>query len=120
MKLSESQEARDATLSSCSSSLPSLSRRCDPEDRVGWPLLAEVMSKVPEFAAFSRYRDLNVKNLLYYQAQLANLRDKILQEEDEVRTELGLERYDKFVDNANSQYHVLMTELRGLIKEYSK
>jgi hypothetical protein len=40
----------------------------------GWPRLALYMSKNPHTAAFSQFADLNVKNLLYYQAELTRLR----------------------------------------------
>lgn len=39
----------------------------------GWPLLAELMAVTPSFEAFSRFQRLNVKNLLYYQAELKEL-----------------------------------------------
>jgi hypothetical protein len=39
----------------------------------GWPGLAQMMAQIPESACFSRFRELNLKNLLYYQAEIAEL-----------------------------------------------
>ncbi|CZR59927.1 uncharacterized protein PAC_09822 [Phialocephala subalpina] len=43
----------------------------------GWPSLSQLMANTPDFAAFARFRDLNVKSLLYYQAELTDLRTKL-------------------------------------------
>ena len=75
------------------------------------------MEKVPEFAAFPRYRDMNVRNLLYYKAQIDNLRIKILKQEEE--TTLEMERYDEIADEADSAYHMMLMEMRQLLKDYS-
>ncbi|KAH8754620.1 hypothetical protein F5883DRAFT_526748 [Diaporthe sp. PMI_573] len=40
----------------------------------GWPLLAKLMEEQPGFEAFSRFRELNIKNLLYYQVELETIR----------------------------------------------
>jgi hypothetical protein len=88
-----------------------------PQERYGWPKLAEKMAKVPEFAAFSRFSDLNVRNLLYYQAQIKSLRTKILKTE-EVQ-DRDMDRYDALVDEGDSDYHMLLMELRGLLRDYS-
>lgn len=48
------------------------------DDRVGgWPIVAELMAEVPEYATFSRFRELNIKNILYYQVELDLLRRKL-------------------------------------------
>jgi len=47
----------------------------------GWPLLARLMEKNPEFEAFARFRELNVKNLLYYQVELDYVSDLLRREE---------------------------------------
>ncbi|KAH6615385.1 heterokaryon incompatibility protein-domain-containing protein [Boeremia exigua] len=88
------------------------------KDRPGWPRLAEVMSKVPEFAAFPRFRELNMKNLLYYQVELELLHHQIeMQELDE---SLNIERYDTIVKKGNSAYHDSLIKLRGLLREYNE
>jgi len=46
-------------------------------DVPGWPQLARLMAEVPDLEAFSRFRELNMKNLLYYQVELADLERKL-------------------------------------------
>lgn len=46
---------------------------------VGWPRLARLMAEELEFESFCRFRELNVKNLLYYQAEIAEMEDKLRQ-----------------------------------------
>jgi len=53
----------------------------------GWPLVARLMDKQPELEAFGRFRELNVKNLLYYQVELEFLRKAL--EDEEVRDASG-------------------------------
>jgi hypothetical protein len=53
----------------------------------GWPLLARLMDKQPELESFGRFRELNVKNLLYYQVELEFLRKAL--EDEEVRDASG-------------------------------
>lgn len=54
----------------------------DPKDDLsrplhGWPELAKTIEKYPDFEAFPRFRDLNIKSLLYYQCQLSQLREEL-------------------------------------------
>lgn len=105
---------------------------CGPPYSVpGWPSLAKLMGTKPDFAAFSRFRDLNIKSLLYYQAQLRNLKARLAE----------CERYDKFqgeggngllaqnIDylvnspkcpNRSQEQWALILEIRRVLKEYSK
>jgi hypothetical protein len=41
------------------------------------------MTAQPDFEAFPRFRDLNVKNLLYFQVELDDLRDQLMKREKE-------------------------------------
>ncbi|KAJ4338826.1 hypothetical protein N0V87_003741 [Didymella glomerata] len=75
------------------------------------------MAKVPEFAAFPRFKDLNVKSLLFYQVQLKSIRLKILRMEEEEGN--NMERYDHLVDDVDSAYHNLLLQLRSLLREYN-
>lgn len=43
----------------------------------GWPAVAELISKHPEFEAFPAFRELNVKSLLYYKAELVELQEEL-------------------------------------------
>ncbi|KAF7949120.1 hypothetical protein EAE96_008289 [Botrytis aclada] len=47
----------------------------------GWPLVSTLIAKYPDLEAFKAFRDLNIKSLLYYQAELENLRKKLHQAE---------------------------------------
>lgn len=40
----------------------------------GWPELAKLIARKPDFEAFESFKDLRIKSLLYYQAELAQLR----------------------------------------------
>ena len=52
----------------------------------GWPMVSSFMAKRPDLASSSRFSDLNVKSLLYYQAQLTSLRKQLhIQEHDDKR-----------------------------------
>ena len=43
----------------------------------GWPTLAKLITDNPGFEAFPSFKDLNIKMLLYYQAELDDLRTKL-------------------------------------------
>jgi hypothetical protein len=43
----------------------------------GWPALARTIANKPAFVAFPSFNDLNVKSLLYYQAELIKLRKEL-------------------------------------------
>ncbi|PMD50099.1 uncharacterized protein K444DRAFT_637527 [Hyaloscypha bicolor E] len=43
----------------------------------GWPALVKLMAESPGFESFQVFRDLNIKSLLYYQAELVSLREKL-------------------------------------------
>lgn len=90
-----------------------------PRERHGWPKLAHKMAVNTEFAAFSRFRDLNTRTLLFYQAQINLIRTKILQAEEEEEESVNIVRYSHLVDETESDYHKLLMELRGLLREYS-
>lgn len=86
------------------------------------------MAKTPDFAAFSRFRDLNIKSLLYYQAQLTLLRKELQDKESadnarpsgEKRSKFG-ERADFLVeaDGENRNQFVIVEKMRKVLKEYS-
>lgn len=69
-----------------------------PLDR-GWPLLARVMEKYPEFEAFARFRELHVKNLLYYQVELDYIREELEFQENldwKLKQNQGADDMDQF------------------------
>ena len=95
----------------------------------GWPRVAMLMAKTPDFASFSRFRDLNIKSLLYYQAELTKLRAKLHEEEwqdyrrgDEDAREFA-SRADYLImseDEVNHRQWDIMKQIRVLLKEYSE
>lgn len=74
----------------------------------GWPLLAQVMEKNPEFEAFARFRELNVKNLLYYQVELDYLGDMLrmqeLRDSNPVARHATDQKFSKFPVEMIQQY----------------
>ena len=114
-------EPQDPSVSSGSSMS---SKRDGHQERYGWPRLAEIMADVPAFAAFPRYRDLNLRNLLYYKAQIDSLKMRILKQEEEQTLEL--ERFDIIADeqlvepDSVKKYRQMLTDLRKLLSGYSK
>src|SRR5215469_422462 len=99
----------------------------------GWPALAKLISETPEFEAFSRFRELNVKTLLYYQVELAYLERKLktFEEADSVKRGQPEEEYAKWADKLikcqeessgpkNHKQWKVVLKIRNVLKEYSK
>jgi hypothetical protein len=96
----------------------------------GWPSVASYMAETSEFQAFSRFRELNVKNLLYYQVEIAYLEDKLRRQELkdwEKRRMSEEENYAKLAevmvrskDGPDSKQWNLIIQIRERVKEYSK
>jgi hypothetical protein len=94
----------------------------------GYPKLAGQMALLPEAALFRTFSALNTRNLLYRQAELIHLENKLL--ECEKKDSLHQKRCDYAVDwfwLQHSQYDVqdgeqyrLVQEIQGKLKEYSK
>jgi len=96
----------------------------------GWPRLARVMARYPSLEAFARYEELNVKNILYLQVELAVIRDQLaaleVRDSDHKasRDERG-KRYSTFhkfasnmVGTKTAQWDKVQ-ELRKCLNEYS-
>ncbi|XTI93541.1 hypothetical protein V2W45_1348020 [Cenococcum geophilum] len=124
-KISGHGEQRASSITSASSS--SNDSTSDNEDGgslvekepvQGWPKLARIMADVPEFAAFSRFKDLNTKNLLYYQAQLKAIRHQILEQEQLEIAKSG--RADRLMNDEDSKLFNLIMKMRGLLREYNE
>ena len=62
---------------------------------VGYTGLSSLMSKHPELFILRSFRDLNVKNILYYEAELAHLECELreVEEEDEAEKTLPRKEY---------------------------
>jgi hypothetical protein len=91
----------------------------------GWPELVQVMVKYPCFECFSAFRDLNIKSLLYYQAQLTQLREDLHKTEwgdhnkggDRARLCANVNLLGK---NVGKEQLDKVKEIREVLKEYSK
>ncbi|KAJ8107113.1 hypothetical protein OPT61_g9089 [Boeremia exigua] len=111
---------RSTAQSSVSSLARSLTAPYQPKHRHGWPRLADIMAEVPSFAAFPRFRDLNMRNLLFFKVQLDILREDILKMEEEQT--LDIQRYDTIVSGdtpAGQKYQQMLLEMRELLKCYN-
>lgn len=101
----------------------------------GWPVVARLLAEVPDFQAFQAFTDLNVKSLLYYQAELEVLRRQLHKIEYEDHRSLdasGLRKsayakdlrlllLSKKIKNPEDRKQWdLIKDLRSLLKEYSK
>lgn len=75
----------------------------------------------PDLSAFPRFRDLNVKSLLYYQCQLTILRSKLhkMEYDDCAQGNDWAEFADDLVES-NSPQLQLVKEMRVVLKEYSE
>ena len=97
----------------------------------GWPLLARLMDKNPEFEAFARFRELNVKNLLYYQVELDYVSDLLRREELRDRkqahmdakrefSKCPLKMIKKFEDDGKCKQWEYVLRMRRCLHEYNE
>ena len=97
----------------------------------GWPKLVDVMVENPDFESFQAFRDLNIKSLLYYQAELVQLREDLHALEWEDHRKGGksarscssvrslLLSADRKEGGAQDQLNKIK-KIREVLKEYSK
>jgi hypothetical protein len=91
------------------------------------------MANTPDFATFARFRDLNVKSLLYYQAELTSLRQQLHRIEwrdhrigtfphsGDLTENLNFLILSEFSETKTGQRQMkLVRKMRGLLKEYSE
>jgi hypothetical protein len=98
-------------------SMASLNPQSASNDAPGWPRLARLMSETPALSAHPRFSELNARNLLYYEAELNNLKVQLIWAEHQHG--LPTDCYRQIADDADSHYHQLMLKLRKLLREYS-
>jgi hypothetical protein len=87
------------------------------------------MATTPEFQTFSRFRELNVKNLLYYQVEITQLSEKLKKQELKDWKKRGMSdagKYAKFAeelflckDTQDNKQWGLLVDIRERLKEYS-
>jgi len=99
----------------------------------GWPRLARELAQNACCEAYPRFRELNVKTLLYYQVEIAKLEAELNKIELEDFAQRGTRR-DEYQKNAErmlfpraaaddpkaQEQRRLVYEIRRLLKEYSK
>jgi len=94
----------------------------------GWPCLAHIMAQKPHLESFCRFRELNVKNLLYYQVEIAEMETKLrfveINDAAKKRTYAN-EANTMFLLPENSsreeiEQRDLVLEIRKRLREYSK
>lgn len=99
-----------------SSRLASIFENRQANDVEGWPLLAKLMTKEPDFEAFDRFEELNVKNLLYYQVELALIKRRLEKWERDDRNNLSDENRSKFYTMANKLVGSDTSQWRNVLK----
>jgi len=112
----------------------------DPKPLPGWPEVAILIADTPDFQALPSFRDLTIKSLLYYQAELTQLRTKLYDAEYEdfspgkSRKIRGADKYAENLEylfrsqnskNPNAHKHLhkqwdLIAKIRQVLKEYRK
>lgn len=97
----------------------------------GWPALAKEMERYPDFEAFPTFRDLNIKSLLYYQAELDDFRHRLQLREWKDHRENAFEDADTLNQNIKALLKGkgtgdrretqlnLITDMRKVLKEYN-
>ncbi|APA10290.1 hypothetical protein SS1G_07260 [Sclerotinia sclerotiorum 1980 UF-70] len=102
----------------------------------GWPLVSKLIADYPDLEAFKAFRALNIKSLLYYQAELENLRMKLHQAEynehrqgeaegiksaSMMSENLGYYLFHARMDDdkCKSQQVKIMEQIRVVLKEYN-
>ncbi|RAL60735.1 hypothetical protein DID88_009841 [Monilinia fructigena] len=77
----------------------------------GWPLVSKLIAKYPDLEAFKAFRDLNIKSLLYYQAELQNLQMKLHRAE--------YNEYRMGEQECKSKQVKIMKQIRVVLKDYN-
>jgi hypothetical protein len=111
-------------------STPSVGSVANVEDDLtqparGYPKIARKMAEFSDFATFRRFRTLNMKNLLYFQAELASMELELHQAEIADNRLGGVEKRKGLIDwkwlpKSNKSQWKTVTDIRKVLKEYSK
>jgi hypothetical protein len=115
--------------------LPSLGPNADRGEDIsqpthGYPKIARLMGENPDLAIFRSFRELNARNLLYYQAELVHLEDQLhhIEWDDSRSTDPMASRTsrDWFWMRASAETGEgggqleTVLRIRSILKEYSK
>jgi hypothetical protein len=91
----------------------------------GWPRLVDVMVERPGFQCFPAFKDLNIKSLLYYQAELDKFRQELRDLEWDHHHDVN-PRLCSDVEvlleakNEGAKQMKMVKDMRQVLKEYSK
>jgi hypothetical protein len=98
----------------------------------GWPTLATLMADKPDLQAFCSFADLNIKSLLYYQAELIHLRKQLHKAEWKDHYD-GNDTAAKYAEDLESLFMMvadpdektpeqwaIMCKIREVLDKYSK
>ncbi|SRR6266480_5597270 len=107
-----------------------------PRLKEGWPHLAYMMAEKPHVESFCRFRELNVKNLLYYQVEIAEKEAelRIVENDDweksghegtyakkaDMMLLLNPELVESVATPQQRRQRDLVVEIRELLRQYSK
>ncbi|GAB1316088.1 hypothetical protein MFIFM68171_06298 [Madurella fahalii] len=98
---------------------------------LGWPSLANKMAETPGYESFRRFRELNVKNLLYLQVEIVALEEKLrdIENEDRMSGKSPRMNYARFADlmlksrvkpnEEDRQQCELILKIRDLLEKYN-
>lgn len=94
----------------------------------GWPQLVDVMVEHPCFQCFPAFKDLNIKSLLYYQAELDQFRENLHELEWEDHHNVDIRLCSDVEILLKSEHEAgdsckqinMVREMRKVLKEYSK
>jgi hypothetical protein len=95
----------------------------------GWPTVATIMAADDDFQAFPSFLDLNIKSLLYYQAELVSLRKQLhtAEWEDSRRKGLPFPSPSTFSNDVeclllrpDSEQWKYIDKIREVLTKYSK
>lgn len=100
-----------------------------PDVVIGYPKLAAKFEVLPEASSYRRFGALNAQNLLYYQAELTYLEEKLQRQQkkdNNDRTGPGASYAKNWYwlkhseEDGNGVQLELVMQIRILLKEYSK
>jgi hypothetical protein len=96
----------------------------------GWPAMAHLLFKKPGFEFFQDFRDLQIKNLVYYQGQLLQIRKELHQVEWENHWNGNFDPRENLYENMGFRFRnenhednrqlVMIKKLRTILREYSE
>jgi hypothetical protein len=85
----------------------------------GYPKLAARTEVQPELAIYRRFGALNAQSLLYYQAELVDIEEKLIAQQEQEYASNWFRLKDSAIDGDMKQLN-LVVRMREILKDYSK